>query len=178
MRYTSAEANKLLKSLEDERAQMCMMENQSSVFICAMQENPDEVRPEYGFLETQCEISVIESKIRKVKHAINVFNTTHEVPGFGMTIDQMLVFIPQLSARKRVLSGMAQRLPKARKQSRYGVEKSNFIEYEYANYNTEEARKYYRQISDYLSAAQVALDKLNHSVTMEIDIEENSDITE
>ena len=120
MRYTSAEANKLLKSLEDERARMCMMENQSSVFICATQENPDEVRPEYGFLETQCEISVIESKIRKVKHAINVFNTTHEVPGFGMTVDQMLVFIPQLSARKRVLSGMAQRLPKARKQSRYG----------------------------------------------------------
>lgn len=177
MRYTSAEANKLLKSLEDERAKMCMKENQSSVFTCATQENPDEVRPEYGFLETQCEISEIESKIRKVKHAISVFNITHEVPGFGMTIDQMLVFIPQLSARKRVLSGMAERLPKARKQSRYG-EKSNFIEYEYANYNTEEAGKYYRQISDYLSAAQVALDKLNHSDTMEIDIEENSDVTE
>ena len=168
MQYTSAEANKLLKKLMEEREQLCIEESQSSVFIAATVEDPKDAKPSYNFLEMQDAIGAVEEKIRKVKHAINVFNTTHVIEGFG-TIDEVLVTIPQLNARKRVLSQMAHRLPKVRKQARYG-EKSNFIEYEYANYNISQAAEMFKMISDTLAKAQLALDKANNSETMEIDI--------
>lgn len=169
MQYTSAEANKILKKLQEEKERIVNEEVQCCVFVAATIEDPNDVRPDYRFLETQDRIADVDAKIRKVKHAINLFNTTTIVDGFTVTIDEMLVMIPQLSARKSYLAQLARRLPKTRKQSRYG-EKSNFIEYEYANYNVSEAKDMYEKISDVLSKAQIALDKVNNSERFEIDI--------
>ncbi len=54
----------------------------------------------------------MEAKIRKLKHAINIFNATQTVDGFDMTIDELLVYIPQLTKRKSKLLEMKSRLPK------------------------------------------------------------------
>jgi hypothetical protein len=48
-----------------------------------------------------------------------VFNVTHTVPGFDMTIDQILVYIPQLTAKKIKLYEMKTKLPKTRDESTY-----------------------------------------------------------
>lgn len=48
----------------------------------------------------------VKLKIRKVKHAINVFNTVTNVPDFDMIIDEMLVFFPQLTKKCETLSRM------------------------------------------------------------------------
>jgi len=169
MQYTSAEANKLLKRLQEEKARMEAEDAQRSTFVAATVENPLDVKPEYVFIEMDDVLRELDRKIRVVKHAINVFNTTQIVGGFDITIDEMLVLIPQLTARKRVLRTMSDRLPKARKQQRYG-EKSNFIEYEYANYNVSEVTQMYNAVSETLTKAQIALDKTNNSATMEITI--------
>ena len=97
MLYTSAEAAKLLRKLNEELEIVERHENQSSTFNAALGENPEDVRPEYNYEATQKEITELERKIRTVKHAINEFNLSYVVPEFNMTIDQLLIYIPQLT---------------------------------------------------------------------------------
>ena len=134
MTYTSAQANKLLKKLHDEHAALLDRENRSKDFRAAMGEDVESVRPAYDYGDTQNRLAELEQRIRKVKHAINVFNATHVIPGFDMTIDEMLVYIPQLTQRKNKLADMKARLPKERVEEQYGRQ-SNIIDYTYANYD-------------------------------------------
>ena len=97
-----------------------------------------------------------------------MFNTTHTVDGFDMTVDQLLVYIPQLTGRKNRRGEMASALPKQRMANNG---RSNLIEYEYANYDIEEAKRDYDAVSDELARAQIALDQLNNTETMEINVE-------
>ena len=169
MKYTSAEAAKLLRRLNEEHEALLMLESQSNQFVAAVSEDVESVRPEYDLRSVQARLARLEAQIRKVKHALNVFNSTHEVPGFGMTIDQMLVYIPQLSQRRMKLRGMAGALPKARVRGRSAVN-SAVIEYIYTNYSVEEAKALADEASDELARAQTALDKVNSTETMEIDL--------
>ncbi len=166
MLYTSAEAAKLLRKLQEDKSSLESDEQQRTLFRAAVNEDKEEARPEYDYSTTQSAIDALEAKIRTVKHAINTFNLTHEVPGFGMTIDMMLVYIPQLTHKKQKLYSMCSRLPKVREVVRV----ANIIEYTYTNYDPEEARRDYEKVSDELSRAQTALDVLNNSVKFEINI--------
>ena len=105
-----------------------------------------------------------------VKHAINGFNVSHEVQGFDMTIDQMLVYIPQLTSKKKKLSNMKSRLPKQREMAGGFGHTGSIIDYCYANYNIGKAEADYAAVSDELARAQTALDAVNSTETMEIDL--------
>jgi len=166
MKYTSSQAAKLLRKLNEERQLIADEENSSYAFIAAIEEDIEDVRPNYEYEETLAKLEELDLKIRKVKHAINVFNTTTIVPEFGITIDEMLVLIPQLSGKKYRLLNMCKMKPKERVSS-YN---SNFIEYKYANFDIAKAKEDYEAVSDTLARAQQALDELNNSATMEIDI--------
>ena len=168
MLYTSAEANKLLKRIESRISDLKDKEEKSSSFKVASGEDVESLRPKYDFAETQALLDELEEMVRKVKHAINVFNTTHTVPGFGeLTIDQALILIPQLTMKLRKLKRMANALPKMRIESLRSV----IIDYEVANYDISEAETEYREIQKKLSELQLALDSVNSSETMEIDVE-------
>ena len=170
MKYTSAEANKLLRKLTEEKYYLLTMEEKSSTFQAALGEDPESVRPEYDYRAVRAAVDELNRKIRTVKHAVSRFNLEHMVPGFDMTVDQMLVYIPQLTAKKEKLSGMKDRLPKQRDpKSTYG-RVTTIIDYIYTNYDIKEARADFDAISDELSRAQTALDVLNNTETMEIDI--------
>jgi len=75
-------------------------ERQSKTFITVTTEALEDARPVYDYAEMQARLAKIEADIRTVKHCLNMFNTTHMVEGFDMTLDQMLVYIPQLSEKK------------------------------------------------------------------------------
>ncbi len=167
MEYTSAQAAKLLKKLNEELAALRAKENISCVFTASIDEDIESVRPRYNYAETQASIEEYEGKIRKVKHALNVFNTTTVIPEFGITIDEMLVLIPQLSERKRRLSNMSQRLPKQR-EAAFG--NKAIVEYTYANYDISQVTQDLEKVTDTLSAAQTALDVVNNSITFQLDI--------
>jgi len=169
MKYTSAEAAKLLRKLNEEKNDIISNERQSCEFVASLGEDADSVRPEYDYEDTQTKLRETEEKLIKVKHAINVFNTTHTVPGFDMTVDEMLIYIPILSEKKSKLMGMKNKLPKTRDQSSYG-RNSNIIDYRYTNYDVEKAAADFEKISDELTRAQLALDKVNGSETFEIDL--------
>ena len=165
MKYTSAEAAKLLRGLGEELEAVYSAETASREFVAATVEDLESVRPKYDFAETQKEIERLQREIRKVKHAINLFNTTTVLPDLGMTIDEALVYIPQLSVKKNKLANMRNRLARTREYSRAG---SNIIEYRYANYDIEAADAEFKRVSDLLAKAQTALDVVNNSVKFEI----------
>ncbi len=167
MKYTSAEANKLLKRLSDDIRTLASREVIGKEFLAAVGEDVESVRPDYSFLETQKKLFEIEGKVRTVKHAINVFNTTTVIAEFDMTVDQILVFIPQLYQRKLQLEDMARKLPKVREQ---GPRSGNIIDYRYINYDLEEVEAELERITERLNRAQNALDAVNGSLTMEINL--------
>ena len=169
MKMTSAQAAKELRKLNDQHDALLAMENKSRTFVISIQEDPESVRPDYDYAKRQEELSELEEKIRQFKHAINVFHLSTEVPGFDMTIDQMLVYIPQLTARKKKLDYMRKKLPKERVEAGYG-RNSNIVEYDYANYDIALAQADYDKTVDELSTAQNALDQVNTTVEFEVEV--------
>ena len=169
MQYTSAEAGKLVRKIEDEIRRQVLTERKSYSFVVASGEDVESLRPKYDFAATQKRMDELEVALRTVKHTINQFNLTHTLPGFeGLTIDQALIMLPQLNARKNTYQSMINRLPKERisgLQSR-----NNLIEYDIANYNIEEVEKAYKDVTDLLAKMQLALDTVNTTEKMEIDV--------
>ena len=166
---TSAQAAKELKKLNEQHDALLRKEEKASVFTAAIQEDIETVRPEYDYESIQNELAALERKMRLLKHAINQFNLTQVVPGFEMTIDQMLIYIPQLTARKRKLDAMRARLPKERVNPDYGRPNA-IIEYHYSNYDIQKAEEDYQQVTDELAKAQNALDSVNATVLFDIDL--------
>ena len=166
MKYTSAQANKLLKKLNDEYSALLDKEQRSRDFRAAMGEDIESVRPAYDYAKTQARLEELEGTIRRLKHTINRFNTTQVVDGFGITIDEMLVYIPQLTKRKSKLLEMKSRLPKERVEEQYGRQ-SNIIDYTYTNYDLTAVEADYEKTADELSRAQLALDTVNQRDSFE-----------
>lgn len=167
MKYTSSEANKLLKSIEARIEDIKGREVKSRSFHAASTEDPEALRPDYDFRETQKQLDSLERDVREVKHAINMFNLTHTLPGFDdMTIDQALVYLPQLSARVKKLKNMAVALPRERVESF----RSTIIDYVIANYDIADVERAYHAEQEKLTALQIALDTVNSGETMDIDI--------
>lgn len=167
---TSAMAAKYLRKLNEEHDALMQKEKKSDTYTVSVQEKPEDVRPEYDYAAVQFQLRELEDKIRKVKHAINQFNLTQDVPGFNMTIDQMLIYIPQLTARKNKLNRMRSRLLKERVQG--GMSRmSGIVEYKYSNYDIKQAEAGYAEVSDELTRAQNALDAINASVAFSVEIE-------
>ena len=169
MKYTSAKANKLLKKLNDDYLAISKKEELCKDFLVSLGENPETVRPDYNFSAVALELESLETKIRAVKHAINLFNVTTVIPELNITIDEALVYIPQLSKLKQKLSQMKAKLPKMREQSGYS-RPTNLVEYRYINYDIKEVESLYEKVSSDLTKAQIALDLINNSYEIEINI--------
>ena len=169
MIYTCAEAAKLLRSLNEELSVLRSREQKSFRFTASIEEDIESARPLYNYQEEQKKQDDLMKKIRIVKHAINRFNLETLVPDFNMTIDEILVYIPQLSEKKKKLMNMAAYLPKERaSDSSYG---SKIIEYTYTNYEISEAQADLVKVTDELAKAQTSLDLINNQATMEINFD-------
>jgi hypothetical protein len=100
---TSAFANKMLKSLEEDKAFWVNKEAASSTYVAAINEEP--VVPEYDYAEVAATIAALDEKIAIIKHALNVTNATAkvQVSDAEMSIDTILIKMAQLNKRKAVL---------------------------------------------------------------------------
>lgn len=169
MLLTSKDANKILKQLFEELSSLEIKEENSKTFIAATTEIVETLRPDYNYKEVQNKEIEIENKIRKIKHAINLFNTTIIVDGFDKTIDEMLIYIPQLTKRVSKLKEMKDNPKMRRDVNKYSYR--IIIDYIYVNYDIEEAAKDYLKSEEELIKAQIALDKVNINKTFEVNLD-------
>ena len=168
-KITSAYANKMLRSLEEDKAFWVNKEAVSSTYVAAVNEEP--VIQEYDYMTVANTIDEIDRKIVTIKHALNLTNATAKVQvgDQEMSIDSILIRMAQLNKRKAVLDDMRKRLPKTRVYGSFGSSGSA-PEYKYINYDLELIRQEYDRISNTIMEMQIALDHYNQTVLFEVDI--------
>lgn len=168
-KMTSAYANKLLRSLEEDKAFWVNKEEASSTYVAAINEEP--VVPEYDYSEVAATIEEIDEKISIIKHALNVTNANAKVQvgDTEMSIDTILIKMAQLNKRKYVLDTMRKQLPKAREQQSYTA-RNAVPEYRYINYDLNLIKREYERVSGLIMEMQMALDKYNQTVQFDVDI--------
>ena len=169
-KMTSAYANKMLRKLNEDKEFWRSKEKEGCLYVAALDEEP--VIPEYDYEEVSKNISEIDAKIVKIKHAINITNCTNEIQvgDAKMTIDMILVKMVQLNRRKSTLDGMRKQQPKTRISSGLYSARKTAPEYQYINYDLDLIKKEYEQIDAEVSAMQIALDKYNQTVEFDVDI--------
>ena len=167
---TSAYANKMLRSLEEDKAFWVNKEATSSTYVVAINEEP--VVPEYDYAEVAATIAEIDEKIAIIKHALNVTNATArvQVGDAEMSIDTILIKMAQFNKRKSVLDVMRKQLPKARVEQHAYMSRNAVPEYKFINYDLELIKKEYETVSVKIMEMQMALDKYNQTVQFEVDI--------
>ena len=168
MKYTSASANKLIKILEDKKQYLLQIETNNSTYVLAQDEKQD--IPEYDFKDFNKQIDEIDLKIRTLKHALNVFNTTTVLP-IGITIDQALVEMAQLNNKVYRLDNMRKAKNKTR-LSGMSAGRRDVAEYQYLNYEPKDVDKTYEEDYSRIQQIQLALDKVNQTVEFEVDVKE------
>ena len=167
---TSAYANKMLRSLEEDKAFWANKEATARTYVAAINEEP--VVPEYDYAEVAATIAEIDEKIAIIKHALNVTNATArvQVGDAEMSIDTILIKMAQLNKRKAVLDVMRKQLPKARVEQHAYMSRNAVPEYKFINYDLELIKKEYESVSAKIMEMQMALDKYNQTVQFEVDI--------
>lgn len=169
-KMTSAYANKMLKSLEEDKAFWVNKEEASSTYVVANNEEP--VVPEYDYVQMANTIAEIDEKIAVIKHALNVANATAKVVvgDIEMSIDTILIRMAQLNKRKNILDVMRKRLPKAREEQRSYMSRNTVPEYRYINYDLDLIKKEYESVSKAIMEMQMALDRYNQTVQFEVNM--------
>lgn len=163
---TSAGANKLIKSLEDQKNYLLSIEASSSTYILSEGEKGEV--PEYNYSAVSEELGQINLTIQKIKHAINIFNTVTLLESIGITIDEALIQMAQLNHRKAQLDLMRKHLPKERQTNPYN--RSNIIEYQYVNYDLARVSDDYKLLCQRIIDIQLALDTCNQTKTFSVDL--------
>ena len=169
-KMTSALANKMIKSLEEEKMYWVNKEASSSMYVAAINEEP--VIPEYDYSEIAATFAALDEKIAIIKHALNLSNATAKVMvgGVEMSVDTILIKMAQLNRRKVILDRMRKQLPKAREEQRSYGSRNAVPEYRYINYDLELVKKDYEEVSAKIMEMQMELDKYNQTVQFDVDL--------
>lgn len=156
---TVAAAMKYLRMLDQRKETTLRKEQENCVYL---EINGEAQEGEaYSLTEAIMEVSILDSSIRNIRHAINVSNTTTEVGDTGMTVDEVLVYIAQLSNNVRRLEMLAS-IParsKPRPFSPGSVDKAVTC----AQFDPASAKESAQQQQSKLSELQMALDLHNLS---------------
>jgi len=168
-KMTSAYANKLLKSLEEDKAFWANKEATSNTYVAAINEEP--VIPEYDYMEVANTIAAIDEKMAIIKHALNLSNATAKVVvgDKEMSVDTILIRMAQLNRRKSILDVMRKQLPKTREERSF-ASRNAVPEYRYINYDLDLVKQEYERISSEVMQMQMALDKYNQTEMFDVEI--------
>ena len=96
-----------------------------------------------------------------------MFNVTTKID--DMTIDEVLVLLPQLRSRVATLASMASAQPKVRVRA-YGSGTTSIVDYKYANFDVAAVKREFDCVSEKLAHLQVELDKVNSTEMFDIDM--------
>lgn len=168
MEFTSASANKYLKRLQDEKDRALRIENETSTYIVAEGEEPDV--PQYDYVATRATVSEIDDKMRAIRHALHRFNMETILPESGMSIDEALIALAQMSGAQSRIRSLSERQQKERLRDRYYGSAPGPIEYRYANYDIAKAESDYRELSEKIANLQLEIDLANQTQLFSVDM--------
>ncbi len=176
VKMTSAYAAKLIKKLNEEKSYWISLEEERCVYVASVEEEP--VIPEYDFEEVRGHLAEIDDRIVRIKHAMNISNSSNEVRvnDRTMTIDIILIRMAQLNRRLAVLDEMRKRQPKTRLETNVFSSRKTSPEYRYTNYDLTLVGDEYKRVEAEITAMQLALDKYNQTVEIDIDVDLDLDI--
>lgn len=165
MRVNSDTANKLVRQLNAARNRLLLQEQAVKTYSYLQDETP--YVPAYSFAETQEKLNRMNEAILKLKHAINVFNTTTVLTGTETTIDMALVQLPMLTTQVSRLENMCNIPEKTRAINLY----AKAAEYTCSNFNVDEAKTAYKEANDKLMALQDGLNTANLAIYFDVDVD-------
>lgn len=158
-------ANKMVKSLNADLEKLIKEEENNHKYSYTPGETDYEI-PSYNLKEVSAKMDTINQKIIKLKHAINVFNTSTVVDGFGFTVDEALVRLAILNKRRNTLSEMRS-MPEISRNISYRQSEPEIVK---PNFSLAEAEEMYQKVNMEVIALQQALNRTNLLKTFEIDI--------
>ena len=167
MKMTSAAANKLIKKLTDEVETLLRSERQNLSYNYI--EGVDATIPDYSYEDTRACVEKLNEDIRKIKHAVNIMNTTTRLPNIGITIDEALVKMAQYNEEARTLDFM--RVKKQISQDHRISDGDIIVEYTKTTYDVKKAQEDYKKLMDEVAKIQLDLDYVNQTVTFDVDID-------
>lgn len=98
MEFTSASANKYLRRLQDEKDRLLRTEQEVSTYVLADGEAAEPPAYDYGAVREK--VAQIDGQAQAIRHALHRFNMQTVLPERGITIDEALILLAQLSGRK------------------------------------------------------------------------------
>lgn len=168
MKITLNEAKKMLLKLQSDKEFLLHRIDDLATYVAAVSENEEELRPEFSLEETVAEIEEIDKKIIKIHCARNRANNRMVLKPSGITIMEALIKLPILNMELKKWELLAMKQMKTRVKDSYGRNKD--IEYVYANYPLEYAKKKYEQYRDEIAEIQAELDRVDITETFEVNV--------
>lgn len=166
--FTSASAAKFIKRLENEKSRLVSIELKNSTYVLAQGEEGEP--PVYDYRATVERVDELDDTIRRVRHALHVFNAHTVISDEGITVDEALIQLAQMNGKLRRLERLREVEPKKRLESGMFGGKG-MIEYEYANFETKEAFADYEVLYRRISDLQLRLDLVNQTETFTVELE-------
>lgn len=126
--------------------------------------NEEKTKSNYNYSLVTKEIDSIDQRILYLKGELDKANTSIIVPEFDLTISSCLTFLALLQAKKSRYEFLSEK----EKFRRIGVTHDGQVEYEEANFDTEEVRQVYEEISLKINKLQMAIDRINLTTLIDI----------
>ena len=145
---------KLRKQKRIEESQINYILQESDGFV------PQE--PNSDLSEVQKDIEYYNTILNTLRREINEFTVSYFVPEFNMTLDELEMYQKDLSNRCDRLSEMAKKSPLTR-----NILEVRFVTHFYTNYDVDEVKKEYKELSEERDRVKRVLDDIYENVEFE-----------
>ena len=163
MKMCHSEVIKYIKELESKKHVLLRQEEKDCRY--SYQQEETKIVPKYSYKATRKAVDELDTKIRKLRHALAVANCTVVVDEFNVTIGEALVMLAQYQNKCELLEDMSER-QQITQRSTY----SGMMEITCCNYDVATALKDYEQLRLVISRLQVAIDRANLTNYVEVEV--------
>ena len=118
--------------------------------------------PNSDFSCVQNDIEYYNTILNTLRREINEFTASYFVPEFNMTLDELEMYQKDLSNRCDRLSEMAKKSPLTR-----NILQAKFVTHFYTNYDIDEVKKEYKELSEERDRVKRVLDDIYENVEFE-----------
>ena len=118
--------------------------------------------PNSDFSSVQDDIEDYNTILNTLRREINEFTVSYFVPEFNMTLDELEMYQKDLSNRCDRLSEMAKKSPLTR-----NILQAKFVTHFYTNYDIDEVKKEYKELSEERDRVKRVLDDIYENVEFE-----------